>query len=226
MANMKFDFFLPDKRNFFDRKRAEEVLTKGEKHALASIGAYIRKVAMRSIKRVGKKGNPSKPGTPPKHRMPGDAEGLRKIEFRLNETDKSVDVGPVHLPRSRTNPTTPQLHEFGGTVGKVEWRLTPTDDTKWMFEPENAAKYAGLSKAIKKWKGYQARQAKKGKKFGKRKPKLATDFGLKAERRQAAFPARPFMKPALIKGEPKIRELLTKEIVKDLKRNKNWLKKK
>lgn len=223
MAKINFNFVLKDKRRFFDRAHAESVLSKGEKNFLASSGAYIRKVAIRSLKRVGKKGQPSRPGTPPKHRMPGDSEALRRIEFRLNEDNKSVDIGPVHLPRTRTNPTTPQLHEFGGTIGKFEWRLSPSNDTKWMFEPENAAKYAGLIRAIKRWKSYQSKANDKGRKFGKKKPKLASDFGLTVEKRQAAYPARPFMNPALRKGEPKIREILKQEMVKQMRRDKKFL---
>lgn len=223
MAKINFNFVLKDKRRFFDRAHAESVLSKGEKHFLASSGAYIRKVAIRSLKRVGKKGQPSRPGTSPKHRMPGDSEALRKIEFRLNEDDKSVDIGPVHLPRTRTNPTTPQLHEFGGTIGKFEWRLSPKGDTAWMFEPQNAAKYANLSRAIKRWKSYQAKVNDKGIKFGKKKPKLASDFALTVEKRQAAYPARPFMNPALRKGEPKIREILQQEILKQMKRDGKFL---
>ncbi len=221
-VSFDFNFVLKDKSRFFDRAHAKSKLTKLQISVLASVGAYTKTTMQRTLKRVGKKGNPSKPGTPPKHRMPGSAEGLRKIEFRLGKDDKSVKVGSVHLPRTRRKPTTPELHEFGGIVGTVEYRLTPTNETKWMFDPKNVAEYAGLQRSIRNWKAYEKRSAgNHNKKFGKKNPKTIDDFGLKLEKRQAMYPQRPFLSTGLSKAEKKFPEIVRKEFLKhktDLKK--------
>jgi hypothetical protein len=90
------------------------------------------------------------------------------------------------------------LHEFGGTVSRIVNRLSPKGETKWMFEPENAAKYIGLQKAIRKYERYQSqRSLRVGKKPGK--IKTLDDFGLEVQTRPAAYPKRSFMEAGLKK---------------------------
>jgi hypothetical protein len=195
---MKADMFFSsaDKRRFFDRQETIDKIGKFRTRILGTIGANVRIRIQNSLKRA-KSPKPSKPGTPPRQRLPGD-DGLRKITYNLTDDEQSVIVKVIKWNRPKQDYNVPAVHEFGGVVGKEQFRLSPKGDTKWMFEPENAAKYIGLQKAIRDFEKY-SRKAAKRKKFGKTKPKTMDDFGLITMKRQAAYPKRSFMKSGAIK---------------------------
>lgn len=88
--------------------------------ALSKIGAFIRRSARSSIRKVGKKGTPSNPGQPPKSRT-----GLLRdfIQFAYDPATKSVVVGPEKLNRPSFAPPT---LEYGGS-----YTVTETQVPEW-----------------------------------------------------------------------------------------------
>ena len=106
------------KGNFFDREKVQRAVDAGTKRVLSRFGAFVRQRAKTSIR---KRKTISPPGGPP-HSQGGQ---LRNgILFSYDPAGKSVVIGPVLLNGSRTSPTVPELHEFGGTVpgnGREVW---------------------------------------------------------------------------------------------------------
>ena len=142
-----------DKSRFFDRPEVLARIGKGKVKALNKAGGACRKKIQQGMRRATSD-KPSKPGTPPKQRRAGD-DGLRKIMYSLQPDGDTVKLTVVKWNGAKGGANQPQLHEFGGMAGKATWRLSPTGETRWMFEPENAAKYVGLQKMIRKWDLYK-----------------------------------------------------------------------
>lgn len=182
-------FQASDKNRFFDRPQVLAEIGKGKTKALGKAGAACRKKIQQGMRRATNS-SPSKPGSPPKQRISGD-DGLRKIMYSLEPDGNTVKLTVSKWNGAKGGANQPQLHEFGGMGGKVIYRLSPTGDTRWMFEPENAAKYIGLQKMIRKWERFEDKRKMK---IGKgKKAKTIADFGLHNELRQAAYPKRSFM---------------------------------
>jgi hypothetical protein len=190
-------FSSKDKNFFFDRPQILNHLDTAKAKLLGKAGANCRKKIQQGLIRA-KSGTPSKPGTPPRQRLPGD-DGLRKITYNFLPAESTVVLKVIRWNERKGSPyNQPALHEFGGTVSRIVNRLSPKGETKWMFEPENAAKYIGLQKAIRKYERYQSQRALKvGKKPGK--IKTLDDFGLEVQARPAAYPRRSFMATGLKK---------------------------
>lgn len=199
LSLIKTDMFFSskDKNFFFDRPHVLTQLDSGKAKALGKAGANCRKKIQQGLLRA-KNSSPSRPGTPPRQRLPGD-DGLRKITYNFVPAEDTVVLKVVKWNERKGSPyNQPALHEFGGTVGKVTNRLSPKGETKWMFQPENAAKYIGLQKAIRKYERYQnQRSLRIGKKAGK--VKTLDDFGLEVQIRPASYPKRSFMQSGLKK---------------------------
>lgn len=81
--------------------------------ALRLQGAYVRRRAMSSMKRVGKQGLPSPPGTPPRYRAKNYRRSLRYILFDYDPTIDGLWVGPIYFRRAYPNATVPKVHEHG-----------------------------------------------------------------------------------------------------------------
>jgi hypothetical protein len=131
------------KGRFFDRARVVKLLDEAELRSLSRVGAFVRTRAQ-SILRYRDKSSP--PGQPPsvhrheefqrvqvvpKGRNPWKASHARPasqfkelIFFALDESNKSVVIGPALLNGGRTNPTVPELHEFGGEITVEEVQLS------------------------------------------------------------------------------------------------------
>ncbi len=116
------------KKMFFDRAKVQAALTKQRHKFLGNVGGYVRKTAIRSMRRVGKRGKPSRPGQPPKFH--GDEQfSLRKILYGFDAIRQSVVIGPVkgnkktYVGGVLLPGTVPNLHEFGGRVGIREKRV-------------------------------------------------------------------------------------------------------
>jgi hypothetical protein len=109
---------------FFDRAVVRKRIGEQRARFYRNAGGYARTVARRSMRRVGKNGRPSQPGTPPKHH--GGDPSLRTILYGFDPSRHSILIGPVLLNGSRRmNPTIPRLHEFGGRR-QVREKLVPT----------------------------------------------------------------------------------------------------
>ena len=102
-------------RFFLDSKAVIASLDKAERRVLSKFGAFVRRSAQSSMRKVNKKGTPSPPGQPPKAR-----KGFLKkfLYFVFDPAAKSVVVGPVLLPgkAGRNSDTVPATLETGGTL--------------------------------------------------------------------------------------------------------------
>lgn len=115
---------------FFDRANVRRAVDRAKKRPLIKGGAFIRRAARSSLKKVRrpKKGfsknektaarqrarvsDPSPAGQPPKSRS--SEPNLRTIFFVWDRQSESVVVGPVVLPSRSTDRTAPDLQEHGG----------------------------------------------------------------------------------------------------------------
>jgi hypothetical protein len=121
------------KGGFFDRKKVVDAVHKANRKALSKAGAFVRQRAKTSMRR--RKGTSSPPGVPPYAHV-----GLiRKfLFFSYDQAGQSVVVGPARINRpSAGRYTTPELHEYGGSVpgnGRVIWITQAVGrDTKGKF---------------------------------------------------------------------------------------------
>lgn len=103
------------KNMFFDRAKVQSMVDQKTHRFLYRAGGRVRTIAIRSMRRVGKKGKPSAVGTPPKWH--GDTNfSLRTIFFGF-ESRYSVIVGPTRgNAKIEGVPSIPYLHEQGGTI--------------------------------------------------------------------------------------------------------------
>jgi len=98
---------------FFDRGVTRRFLDPLTYHYLSHKAGFIRLTARRSQR--WRKG-PSAPGTPP-HAHIGHMRRL--LWYAFDRGNRSVVVGPYGFERkgfAATNPTVPELHEFGGVM--------------------------------------------------------------------------------------------------------------
>jgi len=135
---------------FFDRSHVKAMMDRNTEKILGKAAFAVRRNAMRSLRRAtGSKKDPqglrpSKPGKPPKHRMPGDL-GLRRILYGfVSDADTQGVIIGVRRLNTQTygGLTVPRLHEFGGRVQKTRYRLfgktTPWYPAKARYNPEYA----------------------------------------------------------------------------------------
>lgn len=97
---------------FNDQLVASKMQTATAK-ALKRAGAFVQRTARRSMRKVGKKGLPSRPGKPPKVRR-GDIK--RHLYFVVDREIQTVVIGPVKLPWGND---APKILEHGGPQ---EWK--------------------------------------------------------------------------------------------------------
>lgn len=120
------------KKFFFDTLAVERRLGQTRARTLNKLGAYSRKVAMRSMRRVGKKGKPSAVGQPPRYH--GGDPSLRTILYAMDPVSESVIIGPIKFNQKfyygnhLRSGTIPSLHEVGGVLGIREKRV----GTEWV----------------------------------------------------------------------------------------------
>jgi hypothetical protein len=97
---------------FFTDKEVYKHATKKTKAVLSKIGAFTRRTAKQLIKKVNKKGTPSKPGQPPKDR----GGPLKKmLYFFFDLASLSVVIGPAKLRGMVSDKALPSL-EYGGNT--------------------------------------------------------------------------------------------------------------
>jgi hypothetical protein len=208
------------KSMFFDRSAVKNALTRMELRALSRGSLLIRRIAQKSIGRVGmakpqlremranpgvplaqilksspslsktrrqkiierireiKTREPSSPGSPPNTHVPfGHMLGFRRNIY--NAYDAISHSGLAGPSRKGERWTIPQLHEYGGTQ-----RLQA-----WMWRP----RYDRYTKPIIRW-------ATVGQRFG-------SDWLRLPGQKDARYPPRPYMRPALEKAKPRLAEM-------------------
>lgn len=215
---LTFNLGFESKQRFFDRAIADAI-EPAFKEYLSHSGAYVRKVAQRSLRRGGKKKKSSPPGQPPRHHMPGSNEALRRIFYTLARDGMSVDIGPVRYPRMKGTPV-PKIHEFGEIVTTNLFRLAPGPKTRFMFEPGFRSAYPRVVESLEKFSAVSKTSKLPNFTYMKRNPVKITDFELEQQTQTHKYPARPFMQPALSnsKTQAKLKELWAKTIARSLKR--------
>lgn len=115
------------KKLFFDRVEVERRLGAQRTKLMGKCGAYARKVAIRSMRRVGKNGKPSPADSPPRYH--GNDPSLRTILFALEPQTERVVVGPIRFNQkqyfggSLQSAVIPKLHEVGGVLSIREKRV-------------------------------------------------------------------------------------------------------
>lgn len=98
------------KSGFFDRSKVLAAMDEATHVALLKAGAWVRKVAQRSMRY---RKTASAPGTPPSARSGQEGSLLRRfLFFAYDEPAKQVVVGPLRLGAEAD---VPRLHEYGGT---------------------------------------------------------------------------------------------------------------
>jgi hypothetical protein len=166
---------------FLDRKAVQDAVGKGAAQALNQYGYVVRTHARKSMR--PKKG-PSAPGTPPhahgKRKGVGRGPLLKKFLFsEFDLTTKSMVIGPSLLLGSKFR--VPELHEHGGSITK-KVRVPPPPRTPPLTQRQKDAYAAGV---------------KSGRIVPKRHYIQVTK----------AYPARPFMRPALAATMPQFPSL-------------------
>ena len=108
-----------DTKNFFVEDQAAK-LDDLEGRALARIGAFDRRTMRGLFRRVGKRGNPSKPGRPPKDRD-GSFKRVQFLKTKTVEGFPSVITGVILFNNTASidSPdvkTVMELHDKGGRI--------------------------------------------------------------------------------------------------------------
>lgn len=102
-------------KNFFDRSKIEKAISRQERTVLRTMGFRIRQSARKLLgvrKYVNRKGEPNK-SEPGKAPFGHERDGLRKIFYSYDTSERQMVVGPVKFKAGKS---VPALHEFGGTV--------------------------------------------------------------------------------------------------------------
>jgi hypothetical protein len=207
---------------FFDRPQIKRIVRERGMDFLGNAGGYLRKTAIRSMRRSPMRGKPSKPGAPPRFRSGNEDVSLRKILYGLDPARMSVVVGPLRFNQRQdidgmklVAGTVPSLHERGGVAG-IREKFKPFDR-------------AGAVRAFG-----EARAKQYGQQFGYvseatwRRIYGPGEFAHRVDRRlggiwvgqgrgrgdrflirtrQATYPARPFMRPAAEKTQKRFPKL-------------------
>ena len=106
--------FIQVKGMFFDRRGINTAMDRMKSRFLDRAGAYVMKVARRSIKSSDK---PSQPGEPPHGH--NDQQLGRNIYFGLDRTTQQCVIGPINLRTKGARPvrgTIPRTLERGGQI--------------------------------------------------------------------------------------------------------------
>ena len=125
----------------------ERVLRKvghARRRILFKAGGLVRRIAERSIRKVGKFGKPSKPNSPPKSRLGFLRNSIR---FKVQDDDASVIIGPL---RRDTPNNAARINEVSGYILAPSQRVPIPEkairkNVKWKEgqEPFPSEKYSG-----------------------------------------------------------------------------------
>lgn len=100
-------------KTFFDSPKVKNAMDKTTHKALSKFGAYVMTVARNSMKKAAASAPPSEPGSPPRAR---EGHLRRFLFFSYDRRTQNVIIGPELLSGQPTDPTIPELHEFGGAM--------------------------------------------------------------------------------------------------------------
>lgn len=115
-------------KSFFNDKPVTSRVDAVTATAYKRFGAFVRSDARASIRKVGKRGRPSSPESPPKSRV-GTLKAL--IYFVYSTFTRSVVIGPLVSRRAglshepEQSMTVPEVLEHGGSVRLIEVERWP-----------------------------------------------------------------------------------------------------
>ncbi len=165
-------------------KAVQRAVDRSAPNTLSRAGAYLRAIARNSIKRRKNPNKSSQPGTPPYHH----SSFKNTIQWGLSPDRQTVYIGPAIVRGGMMNAG--RLHEFGGVKSFANkfkgYKLGQTGPIA-----ENAD--GSLRRIRLRTPGQVAR--------ANRLARQHTPWLLGGVRR---YPARPFMRPALLAGLPKL----------------------
>jgi len=178
------EFKVDRNKMFFDRDAVKKSLGAKNATILSRMGSFVRRTARQSMRRRKK---PSEPGTPPSAHSGKDFPRgplLKKLmEYQFDPASKSVIVGPKGIIGKQA----PSLQEFGG-VKIIKTRIF-TEKSGRRATPRQAETF---------------------------KRKIAdgslTLTNRPTSQRSVHFPARPYMRPALVAELPKFPTLYAGQI--------------
>lgn len=95
-------------RSFFDQSKVQAEMDAATRRGMITIGSFVRRTAIRSIRR---RNNPSLPGNPP-HARRASSPLKRLLLFSYEPRTQGVVIGPAAFGDAEA----PGTLEFGGTV--------------------------------------------------------------------------------------------------------------
>lgn len=194
---------------FFDRPAIQAAVRRAGRdfRRLERAGAFVRRTARSSMRKVKKRHVASAPGKPPRAHA-DDGFNLRKILYIWDPFSQAMIVGPVGGGKKIGKYTVPELHEEGGNVNASQ--LSPSD-RRFL---------AQMQRRSTKKRGGRQRRDSSGRfmKRGARSKKQAIAYIRKIESGQLPdrdpaptgslhYAPRPYMLPALKKELRKFPEL-------------------
>lgn len=165
-------------------KSVEKAIKRSAPSTLKQAGAYIRAIARNSIKKRRNPDVSSAPGTPPYHH----SSFKNTIRWAVNQQEQAVYIGPSLIRGGMENAG--RLHEFGGVrrnaPKKKEYRIGGTGPIQGTNR-KNAV-YVKLRSALQVARAEQ----------------IAENLYPWLKGGIKRYPARPFMRPALMAGLPRL----------------------
>ena len=168
-----------------DTRRLKKKVNKASFKSLGHAGAAIKLTARRSIRR---RKRPSKPGSPP-HTPTGALK--RVLRHDVNESKQQAVIGPVNEYAR----TIWHLHEFGGTLRPRARLLKQTRFRVGQFGPvRRSGKKFTRARLLTEAQARRATQLVQEENDSRRQNARGT----------RRYPARPFMRPALLVNRPRL----------------------
>lgn len=182
-------------------------MSKTRHKVLFRAGMFVRKRAQWMLRRRKK---PSEPGRPPSVHSRDPVATLKNIWAVWDSRMDGVLIGPrklnqVNYSVAGVRVPVPRIHEFGATIAIREWKFEALDERS----ADIVEQYPSSYKWAREWTRRDLRWQMTSR---KRKWTLAK-FGLRQRVRNATYPARPFMQPALRDASPKIADLFRNSLV-------------
>lgn len=176
------------KLQYFDRSIIKTNWRRINDSPIKKGGLLVRKIARQSIRRGGKKKNPSRPGTPPRSHQKGSTPPFKMIYSVPDVFNTRVTVGMIGFGTS-VDPV-PGLHEHGGTATRTVFVKRRRKDQKG--KQRNKSSKRRTPQQLKRIREEYARRG------GQRE---------QTEEKAIRYPQRAFMEPALSKARPRLPKL-------------------
>lgn len=210
------------KKLFFDRIEVIRRIGVQRANFLKRVGFFTRRVAIRGQRRAGKKAKSSTPPAPPTFHANSESVSLRNIQFSSIFGGDGIVIGPVYLNAIHGDSTgnlsagtVPRTHEKGGVIGHREkFKPFTHEAARAAFgelEGNNWIEHFGVMPEWQ-WRNIYGNAYVDARKDQSRKGIWVPVGRRRVDRkltrvRNAKYPARPIMKPAVKAASDKFKEL-------------------